>query len=283
VVRAAAVQLQCSPDGDDNRRRAHALIEQATADGATFVVLPELFASLGPGRAMRDAAEPLDGTTVAWAREAARAHRTWLLAGSFVELDGDRLYNTSPLVSPDGALVAWYRKVHLFDVDVEGAGLHESEVFHGGDAVVGAVVGPGAGGAGSWSLGLTTCYDLRFPELFRALALRGAQVVAMPSAFTDATGRPHWEPLVRARAIENQVFVIAPDQCGTSPDGIARHGHSLVVDPWGRVLADAGTDEGTVVVDLDLDEVARTRRAIPNLANRRPDVYDGVPPSGSTA
>jgi predicted amidohydrolase len=265
-LRVAAVQMQCSPDGDDDRSRAAGLVGHAADQGATFVVLPELFASLGTGRAMRDAAEPLEGPTVSWARDLARGHGIWLLAGSLVERDGPDLYNTAPLISPEGELVAWYRKIHLFDVEVEGAGTHESDVFRGGDVLV-------IHSVGAASLGLTTCYDLRFPELFHALATRGVQVVAMPSAFTDATGQPHWEPLVRARAIENQLFVIAPDQCGTSPDGIARHGHSLVVDPWGRVLADAGDDEGVVVVDLDLDEVARTRRAIPNLANRRPQVY----------
>jgi predicted amidohydrolase len=265
-MRVAAVQMQCSPAGDDNRTRAAGFVEQAADQGAAFVVLPELFASLGTGRAMRDAAEPLEGPTVTWARDLARGRGIWLLAGSFVERDGADLYNTAPLISPEGELVAWYRKVHLFDVELEGAGTHESDVFRGGDVVVTHPLG----GA---SLGLTTCYDLRFPELFHALALRGVRVVAMPSAFTDATGGPHWEPLVRARSIENQLFVIAPDQCGTSPDGIPRHGHSLVVDPWGRVLADAGNEEGVVVVDLDLDEVARTRRAIPNLANRRPQVY----------
>lgn len=271
-MRVAAVQMQCSPDGDSDRTRAAGLVEQAADQDATFVVLPELFASLGTGRAMRGAAESLEGPTVTWARDLAHDHAIWLLAGSFVERDGDDLYNTAPLISPEGELVAWYRKIHLFDVEVEGAGTHESDVFRGGDVVVTHRVGA-TGSLGSTVLGLATCYDLRFPELFHALATRGVQVVAMPSAFTDATGRPHWEPLVRARAIENQLFVIAADQCGTSPDGIPRHGHSLVVDPWGRVLADAGDDEGVVVVDLDLDEVARTRRAIPNLANRRPQVY----------
>lgn len=258
--------MSCSPDGDDNRARAAALVGQAAADGAALVVLPELFASLGPGWAMREAAEVLDGPTVIWARETAERHGIWLLAGSLVERSGEHLYNTAPLISPGGDLAAWYRKVHLFDVDVDGAGTHESDVFDGGDSLV-------AHSVADATLGLATCYDLRFPELFTALALRGAEVVALPSAFTDATGRPHWEPLVRARAIENQVFVIAADQRGTSPDGIARHGRSLIVDPWGRVLADAGTGEGVITADLDLDEVARTRRAIPNLANRRPQTY----------
>lgn len=265
-MRVAAVQMQCSGDGDDDRRRAATLVAHAATQGAELVVLPELFASLGTGRAMRAAAEPLDGVTVGWAREVSQAAAVWLVAGSFVERRGGDLFNTSALVSPSGELVAAYRKIHLFDVEVEGAGTHESEVFTPGAEVVLAPLD-------DLSLGMTTCYDLRFPELFRALTLRGAHVIVLPSAFTAATGAHHWEPLLRARAIENQVFVVAPDQCGTSPDGIARHGHSMVIDPWGRVLGDAGTDEDVLIVDLDLDEVSRARRAVPSLANRRPEAY----------
>jgi predicted amidohydrolase len=268
MVRVAAVQMQCSSDRDDNFARAAQHVDEAVRERATFVVLPELFASLGSGRAMRDAAESVGGgATVAWARDLARRHGVWLAAGSFVERRDGQLFNTAPLISPAGELVDVYRKVHLFDVQVEGAGTHESDVFAAGeDLVLHDVDGVG--------VGMTTCYDLRFPELFRVLALRGARLVSMPSAFTAATGAAHWEPLVRARAIENQVFVIAPDQCGTSPDGIARHGHSLVVDPWGRVLGEGGTAECVVVAELDLDEIDRTRQAIPSLTNRRPDVYD---------
>jgi predicted amidohydrolase len=263
----AAVQMACSADRDDNLRRAATLISESVDQGAGLVVLPELFASLGRGSAMRASAEPIDGPTMAWAAEQATRHRVWLAAGSLVERDGDRLYNTAPLLSPEGGVVATYRKIHLFDVEVEGAGTHESEVFTAGDEIATANDGHAV-------VGLTTCYDLRFPELFRILALRGVQVVTMPSAFTAATGIAHWEPLIRSRAIENQVFVVAPDQCGTSPDGIARHGHSMIVDPWGRVLADGGADAETVVVaEADLGEIDRVRSAIPSLANRRPSTY----------
>jgi predicted amidohydrolase len=264
--------MQCDADRERDLATASQLIGQAADQGADLVVLPELFASLGPGHAMRAGAESMGGNTVSWAGEQAKRHSIWLVAGSFVEQAstvgerGDRLFNTSPLLAPNGELVATYRKVHLFDVDVEGAGMHESDVFTAGDALV-------AYDIDDTTLGLTTCYDLRFPEQFRLLALAGASVVAMPSAFTAATGAPQWEPLARARAIENQVFLIAPDQCGTSPDGIARHGHSMIVGPWGEVLATAGEDEAVIVADLDLSAVERARRSIPNLANRRPDVY----------
>jgi predicted amidohydrolase len=264
--------MQCRSGRDANLARAGDLIEQATAADATFVVLPELFASLGSGRAMRANAEPRDGPTVSWAIDQAQRNGVWLLAGSFVERDGARLYNTSVLVNPKGEPTSWYRKIHLFDVEVEGAGTHESDVFSAGDEVVSSVVD-------EVPVGLTTCYDLRFPEVFRLLALRGVRMIVMPSAFTAATGEPHWEPLLRARAIENQVFVVAPDQCGTSSDRIARHGHSMVVDPWGRVLGEGGSDETVVVVDVELDAVDRARRAIPSLANRRPDTYVWPPPA----
>lgn len=261
------MQMRCRPERADNLERAADLVGRAAAAGAELVVLPELFASLGSGRALREHAEPADGPTVSWARQLATRHRLWLAPGSYVEQVDERRYNTAPLLSPDGTVVASYRKVHLFDVQVEGAGMHESDVFSAGEhRVVARVAGT--------SVGLTTCYDLRFPELWRAVTLQGATVVTLPSAFTAATGPPHWEPLVRARAIENQVFVIAPDQCGTSPDGVARHGHSLVVDPWGTILAEAGPDDETVLVaDLDPAAVERARKAIPSLANRRPEVY----------
>ena len=167
----------------------------------------------------------------------ATGHGIHLVAGSFVERDGDELFNTSCLLGPDGALVAAYRKVHLFDVGVAGAASRESDTFSAGP---GPVVAPlGEDGP---SLGLTVCYDLRFPELYRIEALMGARIVTVPSAFTRATGEPHWELLLRARAVEDQIGVVAGAQWGTSPDGIDRHGHALVVDPWGRVLADAGPD-----------------------------------------
>jgi predicted amidohydrolase len=197
----------------------------------------------------------------------------WLAAGSFVELQGAERFNTAPLVDPEGRLRATYRKVHLFDVEVPGAGVHESDVFTPGAEVVTATLG-------TVTAGLATCYDLRFPELFRALTLRGAQLLSVPSAFTAATGPPHWEPLVRARAIENQVFVVAPDQCGTSPDGVARHGHSMIVGPWGEVLAEQAEGEGAVLADLDLGAVERARQAVPSLRNRRPQVY-GTAASGT--
>jgi predicted amidohydrolase len=229
---------------------------------------------------MRAAAEPLDGPTLAWAAEQASTLGVHLVAGSFVERDADRLFNTSCLVGPDGELVAAYRKVHLFDVGVHGAATRESDTFSAGAGPV--VASLGAGGPG---LGLSVCYDLRFPELYRIEALMGAHVVTVPAAFTRATGEPHWELLVRARAVEDQVGIVAAAQWGTSPDGIVRHGHALVVDPWGRVLADAGPEgDGLAVADLDLVDLDAVRARLPSLANRRPEAYpwpDSGEPSNS--
>ena len=267
-MRVAALQMHCSADRADNFTRAAALIGEATAQGAELVVLPELFASLGRNTDMRAAAEMLDGPTVAWAASLAREHHCAILAGSFVESDGEQLFNTSVLIDPDGAIVAHYRKVHLFDVDVEGASSRESDTFSAGDDAVVATLTDGT------KLGLTICYDLRFPELFRIEALRGAQLIAAPSAFTAATGADHWELLVRARALENQVAVIAAAQWGTSPDGVRRHGHALIVDAWGTVMAEApGEGDAVITADIDFTGNEQVRKRLPSLANRRPDAY----------
>jgi predicted amidohydrolase len=276
-VRVAAVQMWCGPDRQENLDRAGGLVDEAARAGAELIVLPELFAVLGRTRAMRAAAEPLEGPTVAWAREQARVHGLHLVAGSFVERDGEALFNTSCLFDEAGTLVAAYRKVHLFDVEVEGAATRESATFSSGPGPVVAPLGHGP------LLGLTVCYDLRFPELYRIEALLGARIVSVPAAFTRATGEAHWELLLRARAVEDQVGVVAGAQWGASPDGIVRHGHALVVDPWGRVLADAGPeDDGLAVADLDDTELEALRDRLPSLANRRPEAYawpDAIEPS----
>lgn len=269
-MRVAAIQVEATPDRAANRAEVEHLVADVVARGATFVVLPELFQHLGSGRDLRGSAELFDGPTTAWASMLARRHGVWLVPGSFVEAndeaEGEALYNTTCLVGPDGSLHGRYRKIHLFDVDLADTGGRESDLYSpGSDPLVVDVDGI--------KVGFTICYDLRFPELYRIEALGGAEVIVIPSAFTARTGRDHWEVLVRARAIENQVYVIAPDQCGTSADGTPRHGHSLVVDPWGTVLADGGDEPGFVVADLDLEVVRHTRAAVPSLANRRPEAY----------
>ena len=256
-MKVAAVQMKCSPDQSENFSRAASLIRAATQQGAELVVLPELFASLGRTSHMREVAEPLDGPTLAWAQSAAQANNCALIAGSFIERDGDALFNTSVAVGADGSLLGRYRKIHLFDVDIEGARSKESDTFSSGtDPVVVDING--------LRVGLTICYDLRFPELFRAEADQGADIIVVPAAFTEATGRDHWELLLRARAVENQTMIIAAAQWGTSPDGIDRYGHSLIIDAWGRVLADAGPDNDTVVVaEFDAELQADIRKRMP--------------------
>jgi predicted amidohydrolase len=268
-MRAAAVQLTSTADFDDNLARADRLTRAAAADGARLVVLPEKWSVLGRGEALVAGAQPLDGPAISWARAVARELGIDLVAGSFSErVDGEtRLRNTSVHVGPDGELRATYRKVHMFDVVVEGTVYRESEHEEPGEELV---VSPAAGGV---ELGLSICYDLRFPEVYRILALRGARVFTVPAAFTVPTTRDHWEVLLRARAIEDQAFVVAANQIGEHAPGLRSGGRSMIVDPWGIVLAHAPDSECHIVADLDLEAQARIRRELPALANRRPGAY----------
>jgi deaminated glutathione amidase len=268
-MRVAAVQLTSTPDKARNLAAARKFVDEAVDLGAAFVALPELFNRWGSAEELRDGGEALDGPTITWSRELASRHGIWLLAGSIVErvAGDDRHFNTSCLISPDGTLVAAYRKIHLFDVDVEGAVFRESATVLPGDEIVVTDAGP-------LRIGMAVCYDLRFPEQFRNQAVRGATVVTLPSAFTAATGKDHWEPLIRARAIENQVFVIAPDQRGNSTPKLAWHGRSMIVDPWGVVLAQAPDRECCIVAEIDLEAQQEIRSRLPSLAHRRASVYE---------
>jgi predicted amidohydrolase len=267
-MRAAAVQLNSTEDKDRNLETADRLTRAAAADGADLVVLPEKFNVLGSHDAYRANAETLDGPTVGWARDTARELGIDLVAGSLVEKrEGhDKLGNTSVHVGPDGEIRGVYRKIHMFDVTVEGKEYRESASQEAGDEVVTSE----AEGA---RLGLTVCYDLRFPELYRILALRGARILTIPAAFTKVTGAAHWDTLVRARAIENQAFVVAADQIGTHPPDNESFGGSQIVDPWGEVLARADDEECFVAADLDLARQDEVRESLPSLANRVPSAY----------
>ncbi len=267
-MRVAAIQLNSSDEVDRNLEVAEALVRAAAADGAELVVLPEKWSALAPGEILRDLAEPLDGPIVAACRGWARELGIALVAGSVSERVAGRelLANTSLLIDPDGDIVATYRKIHMFDVEVGGITYRESEHELAGDEIVSADVG-------GLTVGLTICYDLRFPELFRILALRGASVITVPSAFTAATGRDHWEVLLRARAIENQLFVIGANHHGKAPPQFSSWGHSMVVDPWGRVLDVIADGDGHAIADLDLGELERTRERLPSLASRRASSY----------
>ena len=268
-MRAAAIQLNASDDTDRNLATADRLVRQAASLGAELVALPEKWTVLGTREQMLAGAETLDGRAVTWARGVASELGIDLLAGSMLErIEGQRKgANTSVHVGSDGDIKAVYRKIHPFDVEVDGAVYDESALEEPGDRIV---VSGLAGGA---QLGMSICYDLRFPELYRALAVRGATVVVVPSAFTLTTTRDHWEVLLRARAIENQCFVVAPNQIGRHPGGLRSGGRSLIIDPWGIVLAGATDAETAIVADLDLERVTEVRRRLPSLATRRPDVY----------
>jgi deaminated glutathione amidase len=269
LLRAAAVQLTATPDKARNLETADRLVRRAAADGARLVVLPEKWSLLGRGADLRDGAEPLDGPAVTWARDAARELAIDLVAGSVAErVDGEaKLRNTSLHIGPDGEVAAVYRKLHMFDVEVEGTVYRESDHETPGDDVVLSATADGV------ELGLTVCYDVRFPELYRILAVRGARIVTIPAAFTVPTTRDHWEVLVRARAIEDQCFVIAANQVGEHAEGLRSGGRSMIVDPWGLVLAQAADSETVITADLDLDAQAAIRTRLPSLANRRPAAY----------
>ena len=262
---AAAVQMSSTADKAANLARAGALAREAAARGAQLVVFPEVFAWRGPRDDEAAAVEPIPGPTTNILSALACELGIHLCAGSLLERapDGGRAFNTSCVFGPDGRLLAHYRKVHLFDVDLPGrVCVRESDTRAPGTDVVTVRTALG-------TLGLSICYDLRFPELYRALVRAGAEVLLVPSAFTVPTGSAHWEVLCRARAIESQCWVVAADQTGKSPHGFADWGDSLVVDPWGRVVARAGDGEGLALAEIDLAYLARVRRELPSLAHQR--------------
>ncbi len=263
---AAAIQLNSTPDREANLARLRVRVTEAARREAELVALPEHFACYGPEEAVAAAAEPLDGPLVTGLRELARQLEIFLLLGSFPEQAeaGARPYNASVLLGPRGEILAHYRKLHLFDVELPGAPPHrESAYTQPGRAVVTASL-PGT----PVIAGLAVCYDLRFPELFRAMVSQGANLIFLPAAFTARTGPDHWQVLLRARAIENLAFVVAPAQWGQHSPGRRTYGRSLVVDPWGLVLAQAQDGEGVIYARLDFERQQRLRRELPCLEHR---------------
>ncbi len=264
------MQLNATEDVERNLATADRLTREAAANGARLVVLPEKWTVLGRGEAMAAAAQTLDGPAVTWARDIARELEIDLIAGSFVErVEGqEKTANTSAHVGADGEVKALYRKLHMFDVEVEGTIYAESAREQAGDEVTVTQLAQGS------KLGMSICYDVRFPELYRELSSRGATILSVPSAFTLATTRDHWEVLLRARAIENQAFVIAANQIGQHPPGNRSGGRSMIVDPWGVQLAIAPDREGVITADLDFALLEGVRQRLPALRHRRPaDVY----------
>jgi predicted amidohydrolase len=267
-LRVACVQINSSGSKADNLERMEPLVARAAATGADLVLLPEKWNGLGSHEILSNVAESLEGgETVDAMSRWARTHGITLVGGSIAERrEGrEKLSNTCVVFDPQGEIAAVYRKIHMFDVEVGGVVYRESESEEPGDR-------PFACGVEGWRLGLTVCYDLRFPELYRILAVEGAELVTVPAAFTLYTGKDHWELLLRARAVENQCYVVAANQWGVV-EGKASYGRSSIVDPWGVVLAQAPDEDGIVSAELDREHMERIRRTLPSLANRQPAAY----------
>jgi predicted amidohydrolase len=265
--KVACVQTNAARDPEPNVRAASELVRRARAAGADFILLPEIVNMLEPKRALllEKAKSEIDDPALAQFRDLAAGTGAWLLVGSLViKITEDRVANRSFLLDGGGGIVATYDKIHMFDVDLgDGERYHESRTYRaGGKAVV--------AGTPWGKLGMTVCYDMRFPHLYRALAKQGAVFLSVPSAFTRPTGRAHWHVLLRARAIENGCFVFAPAQCGEHAEGRKTYGHSLIVDPWGEVLADGGEEPGFAIAEIDPAKVEDVRRKVPSLASDRP-------------
>ncbi|HEY2409281.1 MAG TPA: carbon-nitrogen hydrolase family protein [Polyangiaceae bacterium] len=268
TVRVAAIQLESQADVSENLERAAVLVARAATAGAELVLLPENFAFFGPEADKRERAErlgdhaaPIQGALAGWAR----AHRLFVVGGGFPERSSDpaRPFNTAAVFAPSGELIASYRKLHLFDVDLaDGSSLRESAATSAGSEVTTFDVS-------GFRFGLSICYDLRFPELYRALVERGAHALLVPAAFTLHTGKDHWHPLLRARAIESQCWLVAAAQWGKHPGERRTYGHSLVVDPWGTIVAEASDRPGFILADLDRAYLESVRRAVPCLTHRK--------------
>ncbi|MGN6170988.1 MAG: carbon-nitrogen hydrolase family protein [Solirubrobacteraceae bacterium] len=268
-MRIAAVQLSSTEDTERNLAKADLLARDAIGRGAELVVLPEKWTVLGSSEQLEAGAQPLDGPAISWAQSTAREFGVDIVAGSIAErVPGlEKNQNTSVHVGPDGQVRAVYHKLHMFDVEIDGMLYAESAQEQAGEEVVVSRLADGRG------LGMTICYDLRFPELYRMLAARGAEIISVPSAFTVPTTRDHWEILLRARAIENQCFIVAANQFGTHGGGYRSGGRSMIVDPWGIVLASAPDTEGVILAELNFDQLHAVRRRIPVFSHRRKDVY----------
>jgi deaminated glutathione amidase len=269
-IRLACIQMTSRADKAANLEKAETLVAKAAATGADVVLLPEKWNAIGTVDELHAAAEPLDGGESVEAMASwARTHGIALVGGSITERrEGrEKLSNTCVVFDSSGETVAVYRKIHLFDVEAGGHVYRESDAEeHGEEPVVAEVEG--------WPVGLSVCYDVRFPELYRILTLEGALVLTVPAHFTTHTGKDHWEVLLRARAIEDQCFMVAANQVGEHAPGIRSGGRSMIVDPWGVVLATAPDAETYVVAELDLERQAEIRRTLPSLANRRPRAYE---------
>jgi predicted amidohydrolase len=279
LLRVACVQMNAGADKAANLQKAETLVAKAAATGADVIVLPEKWNAIGGPDVFRANAEPVEnGETFAALSAWAARHGVTIVGGSVTEHrhGHEKLSNTCAVYDPHGELVALYRKIHMFDVEVGGQVYRESEAEEPGEA-------PVVCDAEGWRLGLTVCYDLRFPELYRIEALEGAELITVPAAFTLFTGKDHWELLLRARAVENQLYVAASNQWGETAPGKSSFGRSLIADPWGVVLAAAPDEDCVISAELDKAHLLRIRQSLPSLANRQPHAYSWpalTPPAG---
>jgi len=266
LFQAAVVQFSSGESKTENVESAIHYVSEAAGKGCNLVVLPEFFSFIGPQEALPEAAEPIPGPTIEKFRKTARELQVAILCGSIAEISDipGKVRNTSVFISETGEILAKYRKIHLFDIDLPGEVTYrESTYIEAGEEVV----------VFSWHdilIGLAVCYDLRFPELFRRMMQAGAQVVLLPAAFTLQTGRYHWQPLLRARAIENQVYLCAANQKGENPHYFSTYGHSAIIDPWGRTLCEMPGETGISRASVDLRELKRIRTQSPILTHTRP-------------
>ncbi|MDF2759063.1 MAG: hydrolase, carbon-nitrogen family protein [Thermomicrobiales bacterium] len=279
ALNVAIIQMNSQDDKQANIAAALDLVDRAAATGARLVALPEVWPYLGPDDVSRDQAETIPGPITELLAQRARRHGIYIHGGSIYETrPGDPgMYNTTVVIDPTGEIIARYSKIHMYDVVLDGVATYKESaaVTPGNETAITEIDGI--------PIGLTICYDLRFPELFRILTLKGAQAIVLPAAFTLMTGKDHWETLIRARAIENQLYMIAPAQWGTHPPGNWCYGRSMVVDPWGTVLTTAADGVGIAYATVDRSRIATVRRQVPSLANRRPEAYTWPEESQSLA
>lgn len=266
-LKVAAIQMTANDDKERNVALAVELVDIAVGRGAELIVLPEMFNCYASPDVMVRNAEAVPGYTTDIIAQKARECGVYIVCGIYEKADDQRAYNTCVAIGQDGKVLGTYSKTHLFDIDVPGAITYmESDNVAPGKKITTLPIK-------DIQCGMAVCYDLRFPELFRVMALRGTMIFALPCAFTHATGRWHWDSLVRARAIENQTFLIAANQIGRHPNNIVSHGNSMILDPWGRVLAHASDDDNVIVAELDLGVLASVRSEMPLFMQRREDLY----------
>lgn len=262
-IKVAAIQMTSGSNKENNLQQAERLITKAAKLGAKFIVLPEVFNFRGNLIEAAKQAEPISGYSTKFISNLAKKYNVWILIGSLIEKSKNKPFNTSILINPKGKIVAKYRKMHLFDIKLKGKEILESKRNQAGK-------NPKLARIGNVKVGMSICYDLRFPELYRQYSKNGAEIICIPSSFTKPTGEAHWHTLIKARAIENLSYVIAPNQAGTGSAGIKTYGHSLIVDPWGKILAEGPSNgEAVVFANIDLGYLEKVRKNLPALEHRK--------------